>query len=358
MKIIESNGKFTVYRDTLCTYDTLPAGTYNINYSDTEGYYLTKIQDFVTSEKVYGVQVNKVDKVWESFELFKRSLGVILSGDKGIGKSLFAKRLCARSVEEGVPVLIVDSVYPNLARYLESIAQECVVLFDEFDKIFRYDEDYNTDNQSSLLSLFDGTTGNKKLFIVTCNNLYSLSAYLVNRPGRFHYHFRFDYPEADDVEDYLKDNLKSEYYGEIKDIVAFSKKVSLNYDCLRAIAFEINLGHTFAAAIADLNILTTEEDTFMVTLYCDDGSKYENTSFSCNLYKNLNFMERIRLWNSDGGTVYLDFDKRMVEYDIRKNSIIVPKEGIRILKVEENTILKPVYMTLQKYSMDKLNFIV
>ena len=34
---------------------------------------------------------SKANKVLKSFALFKRSMGVILSGDKGIGKSLFAR---------------------------------------------------------------------------------------------------------------------------------------------------------------------------------------------------------------------------------------------------------------------------
>ena len=43
------------------------------------------------TEKAYGVHTEKLEKVMDSFKLFSRSLGVILSGDKGIGKSLFAK---------------------------------------------------------------------------------------------------------------------------------------------------------------------------------------------------------------------------------------------------------------------------
>ena len=80
-----------------------------------------------------------------------------------------------------------------------------------------------------LLSLFDGTTGGKKLFIVTCNELYSLNSYIVNRPGRFHYHFRFDYPTPEDIREYLHDKLPEEQHGEIEKVVDFSRKTSLNY---------------------------------------------------------------------------------------------------------------------------------
>lgn len=45
------------------------------------------------------------------------------------------------------------------------------ILFDEFDKTFQSNDDQ--DDQAALLSLFDGTAGGKKLFLVTCNKLYS-----------------------------------------------------------------------------------------------------------------------------------------------------------------------------------------
>ena len=38
-------------------------------------------------------------------------------------------------------MIIVDACYPGLARFIASIEQECVVLFDEFDKIFRMTDD-------------------------------------------------------------------------------------------------------------------------------------------------------------------------------------------------------------------------
>ena len=171
------------------------------------GFFLEARTDLVVKEKVYGVHPEKADKVIAAFAMFERNLGVILSGDKGIGKSLFARVLSSKAVKTGYPVIIVDQFIPGIASYIESIDQEAVILFDEFDKTFgsiRPGEN-EADPQSGLLSLFDGTSDGKKLFIITCNSLYNLSDYLVNRPGRFHYHFRFDYPSSEDIREYLTD---------------------------------------------------------------------------------------------------------------------------------------------------------
>lgn len=79
----------------------------------------------------------------------------------------------------------------------------------------------------------------KKLFLITCNEIRKLNDYLINRLSRFHYHFRFNYPSYKEIREYLHDKLEERYYGKIEGVVAFSRKVNLNYDCLRTIAYEI-----------------------------------------------------------------------------------------------------------------------
>ena len=52
----------------------------------------------------------------------------------------------------------------------------------------------------------------------------------------------------------------------------FSRRVALNFDCLRAIAFELNLGQTFSEAISDLNIINIEREAYKVIAHFADGS--------------------------------------------------------------------------------------
>ena len=122
--------------------------------------------------------------------------------------------------------------------------------------------------------MFDGMASGKKMFVITCNELHHLNDYFVNRPGRFHYHFRFEHPTAEEITEYLHDKLEEKYYDQIKEVVSFSGRVDLNYDCLRAIAFELNNGTSFKEAINDLNIINVSSLTYNLTAVLNNGERF------------------------------------------------------------------------------------
>jgi hypothetical protein len=291
MKIVNTGNVYRIYGDDLKTYDSLPAKAYIVQFHPLSGFYLEEYPLVEVTEKIYGPHMQKADKVLNAYKRFDRNLGVILSGNKGIGKSITAKLIAHKALKENLPVIIINTYINGIADYLTSINQECLFMFDEFDKTFAAsanvrNNDDNSGPQSTLLTLFDGLCGGKKLFVVTCNDLSRLNDYLVNRPGRFHYHFRFDYPSKDEIVEYMKDKLKPEYYGEINKVTNFATKVDINYDCLRAIAFEINYGATFEDAIKDLNIINVDEYCYKVYAILNDGSKTTQYRLRLDLFNN------------------------------------------------------------------------
>lgn len=326
MKAISIGTRYEIYNDSLKTYDQLPAKTYIVCYAQSFGFFLVERPDLTVNEKIYGVHLIKANKVIETFKIFERNLGVILSGGKGIGKSLFARLLSSKAVEAGYPVIIVDQFIPGIASYIESIDQEVVFLFDEFDKTFGkvYSGENETDPQSGLLSLFDGVSQGKKLFIITCNKLHKLNDYLINRPGRFHYHFRFNYPSAEEIREYLTDKLGEQYMDEIEKVITFSRKVALNFDCLRAIAFELSLEQSFEAAIQDLNIINTNEETYHVTLHFKGGITMDAKRCRLDLFDN-EVMERVSLEDEKGrNRVIVSFNPSACSYDELRHATTIP----------------------------------
>lgn len=163
---------------------------------------------------------------------------------------------------------------PDVADFLSEIDQEIVVIFDEFEKTFC--ETDNGDPQEEMLSLFDGMDNGKKLFVITCNEIRDLNEYLLNRPGRFHYHIIINQPGAEEIREYLKDKLDEKYWFNIEKIVRFSLGVKVTYDILRALSFDLNQGYNLAETLEDLNIQNTQPIRFNIKLTDQDGTVYLN----------------------------------------------------------------------------------
>ena len=332
MHIVESGKRYRIFNNAITTYDQLPPKTYRVDYDpETRIFSLLEAHDFEIPEtKIYGQHLDTDKKVLNSMDKMNRNLGVILSGDKGIGKSLFSKCLGLKARKKGIPVILVNEYHEGIANFLEEIEQTVMILFDEYDKTF---DEKKHNCQAEMLSLFDGVSAGKKLFVITCNEIQSLSQYLINRPGRFHYHFRFLYPTADEIRDYMEDKLDKQYYDEIENVIAFSVRMNLNYDCLRSIAFELNNGLKFQEAINDLNIIRISqyknikiivefENQATLSGKIKEWQLYDNTITDMSIYlpdniRPLSYVgEYIGEFPMNFSNNYIDKDKRMLMFHV------------------------------------------
>lgn len=306
MNIVNAGSRFQVYGEDVKTYKSLPVGSYNVDFHKMMGFFLTERNDLtVTEDKIYGSSDYKVEKVMRSYALSDRNFGVLLSGQKGIGKSLFVRLVAKRAIERNLPVIVVSAAIPGLAEFISSIEQDCIVVFDEFEKTFAKQEDWNP--QDEMLSLFDGIDGGHKLFIVTCNKLEDLSQYMLNRPGRFHYHFTMSPPSQDEVREYMTDKVLPEYAAAIEDVVNLSGVVDMPYDFLRAISFELNQGYSLKEVMSDLNITRVNSMKFDIKVYLTNGLCFEAWSERVNLSDHDMHWIRVRRYGEKGDKLPKEF---------------------------------------------------
>ena len=180
--------------------------------------------------------IRLVKKTWESDTFIEgnKNLGVIFNGIKGTGKTISAKLLCNAI---GLPVVIVQNNGDGLLPFLQSLNFECVVFIDEAEKTFKKGED-----DDILLRLIDGVyNACRRLYILTTNQL-TLNDNLLGRPGRIRYRFEFSnlLPEA--IEEYLKDNLKSELVDQKEKILQQIDLLEIStIDILKALVDEVNI---------------------------------------------------------------------------------------------------------------------
>jgi hypothetical protein len=163
MNIINTGEYYRIFGDGIRVGKELDAAAYEVVFIQNQGFFLklARVPD-ARDIHVYGRMKERVEKVMRSYKASTQNLGVILSGAKGIGKSLFAKLISYRAIEEGLPVIMVNEYFEGLPQFLASIDQRCMVLFDEFDKNFfnpSTETNDHTSVQDSFLTLFDGPVG-------------------------------------------------------------------------------------------------------------------------------------------------------------------------------------------------------
>jgi hypothetical protein len=173
----------------------------------------------------------------------------MLTGEKGSGKTLLTKKISLLAGEEGIPTILINQPWCGDAfnSFIQTIEQPCVVLFDEFEKV------YDKDEQEAILTLLDGVYPSKKLFLLTCNDKWRVDHHMRNRPGRIFYMIDFKGLDIEFIREYCEDNLVNKKHI---DAVCNISTIfgQFNFDMLKAMVEDMNrYGETPQEVIALLN---------------------------------------------------------------------------------------------------------
>lgn len=221
--------------DKLNVCTVLPNKTFNIFQDDHGNFHFNVIDDFDIPTKLYGDTNKTASKILNTFAVRSSSTGVLLSGTKGSGKSLLAKTLSVKGAELDYPTIVINRPWrgDDFNKLIQDIAQPCIVLFDEFEKI------YDKEEQEELLTLLDGVYNSKKLFVITCNNVYRVDNHMINRPGRIFYKKSYKGLHLDFIREYCEENLNDKQFIE-KICTISSLFEDFNFDMLKALVEEMN----------------------------------------------------------------------------------------------------------------------
>jgi hypothetical protein len=218
-------------------HKTLPPRNFVIKYDErTDQYSLEQTNAYVMPSKLYGNIERQAARVLTTFDDRAKSTGILLAGEKGSGKTLLAKLLSLKASHLGIPTLILNQPFAGdtFNQFIQTIEQPCVILFDEFEKVYS-----NREIQQQILTLLDGVFPTKKLFILTCNNKWALDDHFHNRPGRLFYNFDYTGLDTDFIREYCKDVLKDQSY--VEQMVKLSSIIGkFNFDMLQAIVEDMN----------------------------------------------------------------------------------------------------------------------
>ncbi|GEK52319.1 AAA family ATPase [Vreelandella venusta] len=258
---------------------TLKPAVYSVGFHPMAGFFLKKTAPLLpVPSAVYGSTTSRVDKILAGYQGSDRSFGVLLSGDKGSGKTMTASLVANRAITElNLPVILVDDSFDpsGLSDFIQKLG-ECVIFFDEFGKRF----DTREDEQDGLLGLFDGTGSARRLILLTENNTRKINEFMINRPGRIHYHFRHEKLEEAVVREYCLERGIPE--GVIEQICLMRDSCyEFSFDVLQAVVKEyLMYPGDISELAADLNIeRPLSRDGMDIQIHevvnLNGGSKYE-----------------------------------------------------------------------------------
>lgn len=301
----------------------IPVGTYTVFQDpDTMEYYLSRIEDYKCVGKTYGSVDRHVERIYRTFQDRPSGTGVLLEGIRGSGKSTLAKLISIRARSEDIPTIVINEPHhgENFNRFIQSIDQPAVILFDEFEKV--YDEKRVQGGQGSLLTLLDGSYPSKKLFVLTCNDKFKVNEHMRNRPGRIYYVISFDTLETSFIEEYCNDHLIDK--SQIERICNIGQMFNkFSFDMLKAIVEEVN--RFGEQSVADLIRIMNIRPEF-----CDSGQ------YSVKVFEKESGVPLTRYWpktwsgNPLAGAVRLtitDEDDEDTEYSFTMGDVLSMNNG-------------------------------
>lgn len=207
---------------------------------------LAPLDDFKLSHgKIYGNSQVRANHIVEAFRKndAEHNLGVLLSGGRGLGKTL-TTRLVIEQLKDDYPIVVISEYMAGMADFLSHL-KNTIILMDEFEKFMSGningdDNSKEQTKQESILSVLDGNTGSAgNLYLLTVNNTYKLDENLISRPGRIRYHYVYESEDASVVRAYCADNLNDKSkIEEVVNVLGSTKYVSM--DIISSFVDELN----------------------------------------------------------------------------------------------------------------------
>lgn len=262
--MIEGSNVHIFKMNSETSLDKLPARIYTVQYNQLAGFYLEITKDKLEiPSKIYGTVHSRVDKCLKTYIERAASTGILLTGDKGTGKTLLMSLLANKAIDTlGLPIILIKDAFSGsqFISFIETIG-ECCLIFDEFGKMYTASNGHNEEDvsQQSLLSLMDGVDKTKRLIILTENREFDINEFILNRPSRVYYHFRYHKLDEKSIIDYCTDfNINAEI---IDDIIDLSRRTRIfSFDMLQSIIEEhLRFNNDVDDIIIDLNIDVSEE---------------------------------------------------------------------------------------------------
>jgi hypothetical protein len=355
---IRNGNTFSVADEkALDIHDLLPAGNYTVKKDPMGNFYLEMVDVFAQVPKLYGNTTRHANRIINTFLDRDSATGVLLNGEKGSGKSLLAKTISIECNKQNIPTIIINTPWTGdtFNKLIQNIIQPCVILFDEFEKVYPREE------QEAILTLLDGVFPSKKLFILTCNDKYRVDSHMKNRPGRIFYLLDFKGLDQDFIEEYCRDTLHHHLQVHIDRICKIASIFDqFNFDMLKALVEDMNRYNE--SPDTTLELLNAKPEYSDGTQY-DYVISYDSQEIRKGLWRGnpimpdknnhsyLSFDVKLPIKDEDGDSIYMD-----VDFEPSDLVEIAPGGEKYVFKIPEDAKEKEFMLILTKQQQKSFNW--
>jgi len=216
--------------------DVLPTATYALKMDPTGKLYLEQIENFSMPEKLFGNIGKNAERITTTYKDRTGVTGLLLTGEKGSGKTLLGKKVALELMaKEDQPIIVVNIPISgdSFGIFLQKLGKPVTLFFDEFEKTYGRE-----DLQNGLLTILDGVYPIKMLAVLTSNDASKMISPLLDRPGRVYYKIDYKGLEYAFIMEYAAEKLKNKEH--LAELGRLATMADLNFDQLQALIEEMN----------------------------------------------------------------------------------------------------------------------
>lgn len=308
--ILKRNGQYD-FSSAFETVNELPVDNFTLKLGSFGRIYLEEEKALPIPEKIYSNDKSFISHVVRSFNTGVNDMGILLTGKKGLGKTLTSKVICK---ELNLPIIHIKENFgdADIFSFLNQIDQDYILFIDEFEKIFPYNSHSNGDEhkavQNNFLAFLDGnntsSSNSKKLFLITSNE--GISHYFLNRPSRLRYVRNYNSISEEVIKEIVNDLMVNPEFKE--DLFNNLDVEELNIDTLIKVIEEINLMSVPYSEFKDFFNFQTNKDRFDVfRINVDNSMTHINVIHRSETSLRALFKPKVALFYDDDKNEYVNF---------------------------------------------------